>query len=158
MKKIVSFGAVLLCGIVTLNTNVVSASAETTTNSTVEHEGEPKSSILISNYSFTASASANTLYITPQVFAVATMAKLGFINFEVQRSSTGTGNWTSVNYSILDKLTEDSDYYSITQYPIYVSGGYYYRVYFEVYAKEKGLILPHTQTIPYTSYGVWVPA
>ena len=86
------------------------------------------------------------------------MAEIGFIDFEIQRSTTGTGNWTSTSYSVSDRVKEDDYYYSISSLPVNVAGGYYYRVYMKAHAKETGWFFPKTQNIGFDTAGVWVPA
>lgn len=158
MKKLISFMMALLCSFVTMLGGFY-VSAETTSETTTSTTDEVvEASNLLSSYYIYGSASANQLYLTGSVMAIETMAKVGFKDFVVQRRATTTGTWTDTNYSVSDQLGENAVSHSFNQYPVSVTGGYYYRVCANAYAKETGWFFPKSQTLEYVSGSVWVPS
>lgn len=81
------------------------------------------------------------------------MSKIGFKDIIVQRSSDNI-NWED-EVDVGDKLTTSASIYSLANYSVSVTGGYYYRVKCTHYAKEKGL-LGGSQSVENTSNSVWV--
>ena len=76
----------------------VKAETETTVAPTTTVPGEVvEASDLIFSYYGYCTSSSNKLYISAYVSAFEVMAEIGFIDFEIQRSTTGTGNWTSTS-------------------------------------------------------------
>lgn len=160
MKRITALGVVVICMIMTMFSSVLSVSAETIPGTTTVTTSEEviTSTTLIQNYTFSKSATANALSLTASVTAIEVMKKIGFINFEIQRSSSSSGSWTSTSYNVPDQIAEDAISNSIVQYPVSVAGGYYYRICLDFYAKEKGWFFPKTQTFHYESTAIWVPS
>lgn len=109
---------------------------------------------LISKYSLGCEGGSKTVYITAVVYGTETMAKIGFKNIKIQRSSD-KNNWTTEK-TISDLISKNTDAKIITKYAVSVAGGYYYRVVLEHYAKEKTWFLPKTQTVEDISNAVWV--
>ncbi len=108
-------------------------------------------------YSLRISSGTNKVYISATTDGYDTMAKIGFKDIVIQRSSNGTSGWTDA-VSLSDQLVTDSLYHYLDQYVVSVSGGYYYRVVLTHYAKEQGWFFPSSQSITNYSNVVWVPA
>lgn len=160
MRQCVSRLTALLCSLLlsvgmTMN---VSADATTEMMTTETTETIAEASQLIMNHTLLCTSSKNTLYITGSVTGTDTMAQIGFIDFEIERSSNGTSGWTSTSYSVPDQVKENTITHGLAQYAVSVTGGYYYRVCLKVYAKEKGWFFPRSQTVSDESNAVWVPA
>ena len=83
------------------------------------------------------------------------MAKIGFKNIKVQRSSN-QNTWTTEK-TPPDLIDEDDAQKIISNYAVKVDGGYYYRVVLDNYAKEDTWWFPKTQTVENISNSVWVP-
>lgn len=118
--------------------------------STVGDTASPQSAGLISSYYLSCGKGTNGIEITAFVKATAQMAKIGFIDIEVQRSKNGSSGWTTV-VEPNDQVIQNASKHSLDAYPVSVSSGYYYRVVLTNYAKEKGLLLPKTQEVSCTS-------
>ena len=85
------------------------------------------------------------------------MAKIGFKDITIQRSSNGSTNWNN-EVTISDQIITDALYHSLDHYSVSVAGGYYYRIVLTHYAKETGWFFPSSQSITNYSNVVWVPA
>lgn len=109
---------------------------------------------LIATYTLSCTGGSKTLYISASVYGTDTMAKIGFKNIKIQRSSD-KNNWTTEK-TISDQLSEDSMQKNLSKYSVSVKGGYYYRVVLDMYAKENTWWFPETQSITVTSNSVWV--
>lgn len=159
MKRGAALVLALVFGLSLMINTSFSVSAETTTETTTVTTIDEvvSASNLLTSYMFSGSSSANKLYLSGTIHAIETMAKIGFTDFEIQRSSNGTGNWMSTSYSVSDQIKTNAISHSLAQYPVSVTGGYYYRVSFNFYAKEKGWFFPKTQSVSYTSSAIWVP-
>lgn len=161
MKKTVS-RIISLVGAISVTASfalTVTAETETMTSPAMTNDEEiVESSDLINAYYGYCTSSTNKLFISAYVSTSEVMAEIGFIDFEIQRSTTGTGNWTSTSYSVSDHVGEEASTYSISALPVDVAGGYYYRAYMKAHAKETGWLFPKTQNIGFDTAGVWVPA
>jgi hemerythrin superfamily protein len=112
---------------------------------------------LIMYYGLSISAGTRSIYITSNTTATATMAKVGFTDISIQRSSNGVSGWTEEKPWPDDLANNSNDHDKISEY-VPVTGGYYYRVVLDHYAKEKGLLFPSHENITNYSNVVWVPA
>ena len=83
------------------------------------------------------------------------MAKIGFKNIVVQHSVNGTSGWSD-EVPRDDDLAANTFRHSKVNEPITVSGGYYYRIVLDHYAKETGWFFPGSQSITNYSNVVWV--
>lgn len=109
---------------------------------------------LISDYALSCSSGSKTIYITAEVCGTAKMAKIGFKNIKVQKSSDNQ-NWSKGD-SVPDMISENAYQKKVSRYAVSVEGGYYYRVVLDNYAKEDTWWFPETQTVENTSNSVWV--
>ncbi len=109
---------------------------------------------LIFKYYLSCSGGSKTVYITASVYGNETMSKIGFKNIKIQRSSDKV-NWTT-EVKVSDKIAEDAIQKALSNYAVSVSGGYYYRVVLDNYAKEDTWWFPDEQTVTSTSNAVWV--
>ncbi len=109
---------------------------------------------LIFKYYLSCSGGSKTVYITALVSGNETMSKIGFKNIKIQRSSD-KNKWTTEK-TISDKIAEDTSEKRLSSYAVSVSGGYYYRVVLDNYAKEDTWWFPDEQTVTSTSNAVWV--
>lgn len=108
---------------------------------------------LLSSYYLSLSSSSNKIYLTGSVSAYNVMNEIGFIDFEVQRSYSSAGSWSTTYYSISNQLAYNKKQKALDNYSLPVLGGYYYRVCFNAYAKLNS----DTETWWYESPAVWVP-
>lgn len=109
---------------------------------------------LISSYALSCSSGSKTVYITAENYGTDKMAKIGFKNIKIQRSSDNQ-NWSKYD-TVPDQISEDAYQKKMSRYAVSVEGGYYYRVVLDIYAKENTWWFPKTQTINATSNSVWV--
>lgn len=108
---------------------------------------------LISEYSLYLVGNAGTAYITARTMGTDVMGEIGLKDIEIQRSSDCT-NWTT---EITDNLiATNSIVHNISNYGYPVTGGYYYRVVLNHYAKENTWWNPAVQSINHTSNIVWI--
>ncbi len=121
-----------------------------------ETESVARAAGLISTYTLSCSAGTKKLYITGATRGTGKMAKIGFKFIKIDRSSDKV-NWT-YETTAGDKISNDTDYKSLSKYGVDVQGGYYYRVTLYHYAKEDKLLFPEEQSVFNTSNIVWVPA
>ena len=157
-KRVISWTSalsVMFCSSLTIKAETETTAPPPTTTSS---ETIVETSDLLLNYYGYCTSSSNELYISAFVGAIDTMAEIGFIDFEIQRSTTGTGNWVSTSYSVSDQIGENARTYSISLLPVDVEGGYYYRACMKAHAKETGWFFPKTQNSWFDTTGVWVPA
>ncbi len=110
---------------------------------------------LIARYTLSCSGGSKTLYINASVYGTETMAKIGFKNINIQRSSDQY-NWTTEK-TIPNQIDEDISAKTLAKYSVSVKGGYYYRVVLDNYAKEDAFWFPDEQTVNATSNSVWIP-
>ncbi|MDE6783995.1 MAG: hypothetical protein K2J26_01260, partial [Ruminococcus sp.] len=106
-------------------------------------------------YALSCTGGSKTVYINAEVYCNDIMAKIGFKNIEIQRSSDNN-NWTTEK-TISDQISENVSQKILYQYSVSVKGGYYYRVVLDNYAKENTWWFPETQTVENASNSVWVP-
>ena len=110
----------------------------------------PRDVGLISDYSLSVSNDSDTVYITAQTISNRTMAEIGEINIEVQRSANGVNGWSA--YATVPKQTNyNSGSHYLSSYGVDVASGYYYRVKLTHYAEEDAWFWPETQSINRTS-------
>ncbi len=109
---------------------------------------------LIARYTLACEGGSKTVYINAGVYGTATMAKIGFKNIKIQRSSDKI-NWTTEK-TISDQISKDAVQKKLSGYSVSVKGGYYYRVDLDNYAKEDTWWFPDTQTVQAISNSVWV--
>jgi hypothetical protein len=112
---------------------------------------------LISYYWLTITGGTKKIYITAATHATETMAKVGFTNISIQRSANGYSGWTE-EVPLNDDYVMNTYYHEKNAELHSVTGGYYYRVVLDHYAKEKGLLFPESESITNYSNVVWVPA
>ena len=157
MKRFKLFA--IICSICMLTSNLKSMTVfadETTVPeylSTVE-DGE-KATGLIMSFSLQISSSYKKIYLTGTTLGTETMAKIGFKNIEVQRSSNGSTGWTK-EFDLSDDLATDKRVHYKDEEQHSVSGGYYYRVKLDHYAKETGWFFPSSQSVTNYSNVIWV--
>jgi len=149
---------ILAQGLMLTNCTVMHVSATEMDFPTAPAAGDENidSTGLIINYGLSISAGTKTVYITASTYGSDTMAKIGFKDIEVQYSANGYSGWTT-ELNLGNDYDTDTDYYQIYNEPHSVTGGYYYRVVLDHYAKETGFWFPGTESIPNTSNVVWVP-
>lgn len=112
---------------------------------------------LIQSYSLSISAGSKKIYISSMTRATALMAKVGFKNIYIQRSTNGVSGWTNEK-TLSDDLADYNIIHTKNAEQRSVNGGYYYRVVMDHYAKEAGYLHPGTESITNYSNVVWVPA
>lgn len=113
----------------------------------------PYAAGLITNYALGCSGESKTVKIIGKTSGSSSMAKIGFKDIIVERSSDNI-NWDD-EVDVGDKLTTSASTYSLANYPIEVEGGYYYRVKCKHYAKENGLF-GGSQSVENHSNSVWI--
>lgn len=105
---------------------------------------------LISNRNLFVSNDSDTIFINSKTISYNTMAEIGEINIEVQRSSNGINGWTTYT-TVPNQINYDSCEHYLDHYGIDVSSGYYYRIKLTHYAKEQGWFFPDSQSFTVTS-------
>ncbi len=110
---------------------------------------------LIARYTLSCSGGTKTVYINATVYGNDIMAKIGFKNIKIQRSSD-QNNWTTEK-TIPNQISEDATYKLLSEYSVSVNGGYYYRIVLDNYAKEDTWWFPDEQTVEAISNSVWIP-
>lgn len=113
----------------------------------------PYADWIITNYSLGCSKAVKAVKITGKTSASSSMSKIGFKDIIVERSSDNI-NWED-EVDVGDKLTTSASTYSLANYSVSVTGGYYYRVKCKHYAKEKGLF-GSSQSVDNTSNSIWI--
>ena len=121
---------------------------------TTENVEGDRAAGLIVDCALSCSGGSKTVYINAEVYGSDIMGKIGFKNIKVQRS-TNQSTWTTEK-TVSDKISEDATYKFLSDYPVSVDGGYYYRIVLDNYAKEKTWWFPETQTFTTTSNSVWI--
>lgn len=115
-----------------------------------------KSTGLIISASLSITSTSRKIYINANTIGSETMSQIGFKSIEIQRSLYDTGGWTTVEY-LNDDVATDTKIHSKSSEQHSVTGGYYYRVKLEHYAKETGWFFPSSQSITNYSNVIWVP-
>lgn len=110
---------------------------------------------LIATYTLSCAGGSKTVYINAAVYGTDIMAKIGFKNIKIQRSSD-QNSWTTEK-TVSDQIAEDVAIKKLERYAVSVNGGYYYRVVLDNYAKEDTWWFPTTQTVQNISNSVWIP-
>ena len=106
---------------------------------------------LIYQYHGSVTASGGNVAFTAWTSSRNVMSYIGFTNISVQRSSNGT-TWTEEK-TVSDILKANSSSHSLSNYPITVDGGYYYRIVCDHYADNGS---GTTQSVPHTTNSVWI--
>lgn len=114
----------------------------------------PYAEWLITNHSLSCSSAAKAVKITAKTSASSSMAKIGFKDIVIQKSSDNV-HWNDSGENVNDMLKSSASTYSIENYSVSVKGGCYYRVKLTHYAKESGLF-GSSQSVDSTSNSVWV--
>ena len=112
---------------------------------------------LIISYSLSMSTAKKVVRITAETFGNGTMAKIGFTDIRIQRSTNGSTNWTD-EFVMSDQIVTNAVSHVLNNLPVSVDGGYYYRIKLTHYAKEQGWFFPSSQSITNYSNVGWVPA
>lgn len=97
---------------------------------------------LIKTVSASISVSSKILTLNAGITASETMTELGFKNIKVKRSSDQSA-WY-VFKTISDRVTTNASSYSISNYTVALTSGYYYYVTLDFYAKKNST----TTTVP----------
>ena len=118
-------------------------------------EYEIRSAGLIDYGTLSISSGIQTVCLNAAVYGTETMAELGFKDISIQRSSNGTSGWIEEK-TISDDIAEYMSAHKIRNRSVSVSGGYYYRVELEFYAKETGWFFPSSESFTGYSNVVWV--
>lgn len=123
-----------------------------------EAENEVITSVgLISSFALSITGGTKKIYITADVYATDTMAKVGFTDVSIQRSANGYSGWVEEK-PLNDDLAQNTYFHKKTNEQQSVVGGYYYRVVLNHYAKETGWFFPSSESITNYSNVVWIPA
>ena len=131
------------------------AEYDNATISEVNSEASVYAAGLIASYKLSCAGGSKTVYINAEVYGTDTMAKIGFKNIKIQRSSDNN-NWTTEK-TVPDQISEDVVQKKLSRYSVSVNGGYYYRIVLDNYAKEDTWWFPEEQTVSNTSNSVWIP-
>ena len=110
---------------------------------------------LIERSTLSCEGDSKTVYINAAIYGTDTMAKIGFKNIKIQKSSD-KNNWTTEK-TVPDKISEDTMQKILSKYSVSVNGGYYYRIVLDNYAKEDTWWFPDEQTVEAISNSVWIP-
>ena len=149
----------ILCILLMMLTGVFSISAYADDS---EEQVQPVDEVITSTglihfYRLSITSGTKQISIYANTTSSQTMAKIGFTNISIQRSSNGYSGWTE-EIPLNDDLALNSTCNSKNNEQHSVTGGYYYRVVLDHYAKEKGLLFPKSESITNYSNVVWVPA
>lgn len=109
---------------------------------------------LITNHTLSCSSAKKAVKITAKTSASSSMAKIGFKDIIIQKS-TDNVHWSDSGENVDDMLKSSASVYYLSDYSVSVSGGYYYRVKLTHYAKESGWF-GSSQSVDNTSNSVWV--
>lgn len=115
---------------------------------------EPYAEWIITNHSLSCSAAKKAVKITAKTSASSSMAKIGFKDIVIQKS-TDNVHWSNSEEDVDDMLKSSASVYYLSDYSVSVNGGYYYRVKLTHYAKESGFF-GGSQSVENTSNSVWV--
>jgi hypothetical protein len=110
---------------------------------------------LITSMSLSITSTTKAVKIYAETIGKATMAEIGFKNIKIQHSSNGTSGWTD-EVPCSDDTIQNAYRHSKNGEKVNVTGGYYYRVVLDHYAKETGWFFPSSESIGNTSNVVWV--
>ena len=133
----------------------VCATADNSVETLVTADETTRADGLIRSRSLSIVSGVKTVKIIAGTYGYGTMAKIGFTNIEVQRSSNGTSGWVT-ELTLADDTASNAMSHTKNNESKSVVGGYYYRVKLDHYAKETGWF-PDTQSITDYSNVVWVP-
>lgn len=151
----------LICSIMLLSSNfgTLDVFAEETTPPVVTTTSTENVNAagLILTYSLQISGTSKKVSISADTLGTETMAKIGFKNIEIQRSTNGSSGWTK-ELGLDDDIASNTHAHDKVGEQHNVAGGYYYRVKLDHYAKETGWWFPSSQTVTNYSNVVWVPA
>lgn len=118
---------------------------------------ETRAEGLIVSFYLSMATASKQVQISASTRGYETMAKIGFKDITVQRSTNGSTNWTDEVY-VGNNIISDDVIHSLNHFPVSVTGGYYYRIMLTHYAKETGWFFPSSQSITNYSNVLWVPA
>ena len=118
-------------------------------------DGNTRATGLISFGMVSITSGTRKIDIEAHVYATDVMARIGFKNIRVQHSTDGVSNWET-EVILAEKVKSLASSNSITSHTVYVSGGYYYRLVLDYYAKEQGWFFPGSQTLGGQSEVLWV--
>ena len=125
----------LLCAVCLLATHLgamtVSADETTVPESTTTSLDNVEATGLIMTFSLSISSGTKQVKITGITLGTETMAKIGFKNIEIQRSSNGSSGWTK-ELDLDDDVDTNSLRHRKDDESHTVAGGYYYRVKLDV--------------------------
>lgn len=155
MKQLKLFSAIFAIGMVFSSVGSLTANAVDTNTSTTATEEDDRAEGLISSHSLSISAASKAVKITAKTYGYDIMAEIGFKNIKIQHSTNGTSGWTDEDTRNPDTIPNAS-YHEKNGESVSVSGGYYYRVVLDHYAKETGWWFPSSQSITNYSNVVWV--
>jgi len=158
-KKIFSLFCMCITLLMICCSFMIHVSAESSNTSTISSNDleNEKDTGLIDSYFLHITSGVKQVKISAITCGTETMAKIGFTSIEVQRSSNGTSGWVTELTPNNDTVTNASTHTKNNESKS-VTGGYYYRVKLNHYAKEKGWFFPDSQSITNYSNVVWVPA
>lgn len=145
----------LLLFVMTPNIYADAAEESYVTISSTENGVSVYAAGLISDCALSCTGGSKTIYINAEIYGTAKMAKIGFKNIKVQKSSDNQ-NW-SKGEPVSDMISENAYQKIVSRYAVSVEGGYYYRIVLDNYAKEDTWWFPDTQTVEAISNSVWVP-
>lgn len=104
---------------------------------------------LIEYCSLSCSVGTKKVHIKCETDCSRTVSEVGFKNIIIQRSSDRV-NWTEEK-RINSLTTYNNSYYYLSDYTVWVNGGYYYRVKLDHYAYDGS-----SEYQPNTSNSVWI--
>ena len=137
MKKMPAF--FLTLGVLICSISSVPVMAEETIicEQPVIEEPIATAAYLISNYQVSVTKNGTTLYINAETRSASTMKTIGFKDVTVEYS-TNCSDWYEYRQPFDYTVSSASSCY-MTNYPISVTNGYYYRVTLNHYAKASGI-------------------
>lgn len=160
LKKSIAILSAITCMAIPLHVNASEVEGQSGVTSIANIGGNtasPQAAGLIASCSLYCGAGTNRVYITAATDGSDEMAKIGFIDIEVQRSTNGSNGWQTVAEPD-DQIAVNAYSHHLMNFAVPVTGGAYYRVTLTHYAKELGWFFPTTQTLTCTSNVIWVPA
>lgn len=152
LKRLISVGTsgiLIYCGILPVKQAKASAMEEYPPFS--DDDVTRAGGLIYQYHSSVSVSSSGDLSFTAWTSSRKTMSSIGIINISVQRSSNGT-IWNEEK-TLTDKLTSNSDSFSLYNYTVPVAGGYHYRIVCEHYADNGSGM---TQSVSHTTNSVWI--
>lgn len=154
MKKV--FFALCVVALMLAQNPVMSVNAVAAEESVGDssENSDTKAAYLISSRYLSISNSNGQLCINGSTVGVTTMASIGFVNVNIERSSNGISGWSHA-YGVSNVLNANALSCDFNNMLVNVASGYYYRVVLDHYAKETGWF-PRTQSESNTSNIVYI--